>query len=444
MLFRPLPRFSSVRTLRSSALFRSLEPRPDLRRGELVVAGDRWPGRDPAAAPQLVGLGEWAVGGIAGGATDAPGGPAGLLAGRPVPRDSIPLRAFEVRSRASLRACSSSFSRSRIRSSVALRLSLTSLETSSLASPRVIRPRFTASSTTSWIRSREIVTFSSRALRLRSSASRKACTLLSERPAEARLAAPARRLDAPGAARASRHRASARFGFAVLAAPRFAVLAGLLARSAAGLRASGPGRHLFLLELGLRVDWLLGTISSPRPARSGSHRIADHVEDRRDGRVIGEPDREPVVGDLAPAGGHGVGGSIERRPATSRWSSEPGAVGGAARSRRAAGRRLGLARAQVEVAAEDQRRVAGPPQAYSAARRTSRSASARRAAAGARVQVRDPDLGPGGGGQRAGQRHHPPLGAGTRAELELAGARGSRRGRASGSSRPRWRRSGPG
>jgi hypothetical protein len=57
-----------------------------------------------------------------------------------------------------------------------------------------MRPRLTASSTTSCRRSRETVTLDSSALRLRSSASRNAWTLLSERPADERVD---RRLELP-------------------------------------------------------------------------------------------------------------------------------------------------------------------------------------------------------------------------------------------------------
>ena len=307
-----------------------------------VVAGDRRTRRAGAAA-DLVGLGERLVGGVAGRAPDAPGG-AGACRRVVEPRLAAVRRALVARLSTSLRAWSRSCSRSRIRSSVLLRPRLTSFETSSLASPRVIRPRLTASSTTSWTRSRERLT-------LRSSASRNACTLLSERPAEA--GAPARRRRPPGRG-PLRRSATTR-----ARPPRRPVWAwpwaspspspGPLPCTASGLRAAGPGRHENSSPRGTGP-----TISSGDPrGKLGWVSGGRQAKRRGDRRVVREPDRAIRGGDLAALAG---ATRREARPVRARRRA-----GGRASPARSARARPNSRARRSNTAVSAGRRLRSPP-----------------------------------------------------------------------------------
>ena len=189
------------------------------------------------------------------------------------------------------------------------------------ASPRVIRPRLTASSTTSWSRSRLRVT-------LRSRLARNSSTLLS-RPVVALAEAFFALVFAAFAFLrpvCALWLFSRRFSFAFL--PLAFFLRHLV---------SSPGRS--------RVcrDYLT---TAPRPFRNSLDR-----------RVVGEPQRKPSRRDLAslrrPRGRRGD----HLRPRTSRWSIASGPVGPRRPKRSASSRRPpGSTRAQVEVAAEEERR----------------------------------------------------------------------------------------
>ena len=170
-------------------------------------------------------------------------------------------------------------------------------------------------------------------------------------------------------------------------------------------------------------------------------------EGRLDRRVVGEPDRRarPRRPRGRSAGQAAGGGSTTSSPRDEQVvERRPRPVGGA--QPELALERVedvpALARAQVEVAAEDQRRAAGPVDAADAAARTSssaaRAAPARRSRAGWRSQTSAPSRG------RAVNAIIRRSGRGPAVSSSSRRSSDPRREPGSGSSRPRWRRSGRG
>ena len=295
------------------------------------------------------------------------------------------------------------------------------------------------------------------ALRLRSSASRNACTLLSERPAEARRAAaraprsPSGRVARGFAALARRARALGALGFAVWLRLALRCSPGACALRLLDFEPPDLVAICILLEpRGCGSTSCLRTISSPRPARAVSQRIGLSANVASTGAWSESRTRQSAVGDLAPLG-------RPRRPAARRAPARGRAGGRASSGAVGAGEPEAVARAARRRRSRAGRRLRSPPRTSGASPAHSSAVlggaqdllarrAARRARAGARVQVGDADLARRcAAAQRAGERHHPALGvAGPGASTSSRRSSDRRRGRGSGSSRPRWRRSGPG